>query len=54
MTHDLEVRRIAKDAIVHALTIKLQIGLLDEAVDSHMHHIIIEQLVAASLLICRG
>jgi len=51
VTHDLEVGRVAEDMIMHALTIKLKIGLLNEALDSHVHHII-KLLVAPPLLIC--
>ena len=39
--------------IVHAITVKLKIGLLDEALNRHMQHLLtIEQLVAPPLLIC--
>ena len=39
------------DAIVHAITIELKLGLLDEDLIRHVHDLTIEQLVAPPLLI---
>jgi len=53
VSHDLEVRRVPKNTNVQAITIELKIGLLDEALNRHEHHLNIEQLVAPLLLICK-
>ena len=54
--HDLEVHESSRkmDAIVHAITIELKLGLLDEDLIRHVHDLTIEQLVAPPLLICQG
>jgi len=54
VSHDLEVRRVPTNTNVQAITIELKIGLLDEALNRHEHHLNIEQLVAPLLLICQG
>ena len=54
--HYLEVHESSRkmDAIVHAITIELKLGLLDEDLIRHVHDLTIEQLVAPPLLICQG
>ena len=51
MSHNLQVRGVAEDVVVHALTIKLEIRLLHEAVDSDVDEHLITQLVAVSPLV---
>ena len=53
MTHDLEVRLIAKDAIMHALSVKLKICLLHNTRHRNMDRPR-EQLVALPLLAVRS
>ena len=50
MAHDLEVGRVAKDAIMASLSIKLKIRLLYNALHENMDSLLIEQPVAAPLL----
>ena len=55
--HHLQMRRVAKDAVVHARTIELEIGLLYEAAHRHVREltstrrVALQERVAAPLLV---
>ena len=54
VAHDLEVRGLAEDAVMLSSPVKLEVCLLHDGGDGHVHDLVRVQAVASTLLSVGG